>query len=73
MAHLSWARIKPKAHGEIDSGTELSKNDKVQKFAVGSKLHALRPPWPAQGGWPVLGQSQIFPPSLELLLERRRS
>jgi len=28
---------------------------------VGSKLHGLRPPWPAQGGWPVLGQSQIRP------------
>ncbi|XDV44636.1 hypothetical protein PO909_012886 [Leuciscus waleckii] len=38
------------------------KNDKVPKFAVGSKLHALGPPWPAQGGWPVLGQSQICPP-----------
>jgi len=62
---VSWARIKPDAHLEtepgLDSEVQISKNDRVQKGAVAPNLHALRPPWPAQGGWPVLGQTQISP------------
>ena len=30
MAHLSWARIKPKAHGESVSGAEMTKSKNLQ-------------------------------------------
>ena len=58
MEQPSWARIKPKAHGEGDSGAELSKNVKVQKCCIGLKA-------PCYQASPLAGPGRVARPGSE--------